>query len=80
MTSRLVLTCGEPAGIGPDVVLGAALCDWPAELLAVGSHTALLERSEALGLDIELIPFTSCHFIEIQIADPRLYFVSCQVH
>ena len=59
MTSRLVLTCGEPAGIGPDVVLGAALCDWPVELLAVGSHTALAERSEALGLDIELIPFTS---------------------
>lgn len=59
MTHRLVLTCGEPAGIGPDVVLGAALCDWPAELLAVGSHAALAERAEMLGLDIELIPFTS---------------------
>lgn len=59
MTSRLVLTCGEPAGIGPDVVLGAALCDWPVELLAIGNKAALADRAELLGLDIELIPFTS---------------------
>ena len=59
MTSRLVLTCGEPAGIGPDVVLGAALCDWPVELLAIGNQATLADRAEMLGLDIQLIPFTS---------------------
>lgn len=59
MIPRLALTCGEPAGIGPDVVLQAALQEWPAELLAIGSREVLARRADALGLVIQLIPFTS---------------------
>ncbi len=59
MIPRLALTCGEPAGIGPDVVLGAALNEWPVELVAVGSRATLRSRAEALGLQITLEPFTS---------------------
>ena len=33
---RIVVTTGEPAGIGPDLSLAAALVDWPCELVFVG--------------------------------------------
>ena len=57
--SKLILTTGEPAGIGPDLVLAAAADDWDAHLIAIGNGTLLMERAVALGLSIELHPYTS---------------------
>jgi 4-hydroxythreonine-4-phosphate dehydrogenase len=59
ITPRLVLTSGEPAGVGPDIVLTAAQRNWPAELLYVGDVELLTARAAELGLDTELIPFTT---------------------
>lgn len=58
MIPRLALTCGEPSGIGPDVVLGAAMGEYPAELLAIGDVATLTSRAKALKLSIEFLPFT----------------------
>ena len=33
MTLRIGITPGEPAGIGPDLVIKLAQQDWPAELV-----------------------------------------------
>lgn len=49
MIPRLVLTTGEPAGVGPDVVLQAAMCDWPAEIVAVGCRKTLAQRADQIG-------------------------------
>ncbi|MCU4675088.1 4-hydroxythreonine-4-phosphate dehydrogenase PdxA [Catenovulum sp. 2E275] len=57
MTFRIAITPGEPAGIGPDLVLKIAQYDWPAQLIAVCSEQLLRERAEKLGLDIELITY-----------------------
>ena len=57
--SKLVLTTGEPAGIGPDLILTAAQHDWDVHLVAVGSETLLAARAELLGLPIDLIPYSS---------------------
>jgi len=59
MTPRLVLTTGESAGVGPDIVLAAAATEWPAQLVAVGCMTTLAARNEALGLSVSLTPYTS---------------------
>ena len=59
MIPRLVLTTGEPAGVGPDVVLQSTLADWPAELVAVGCRKTLLARAQQLDLSLELTPYTS---------------------
>ena len=56
---RIVLTSGEPAGIGPDVVLMAAQKAWDAELLCIGDYDMLASRAKKLGLEIELVPHTS---------------------
>ena len=59
MIPRLILTSGEPAGVGPDVVLKAAMSDWPAALVAVGCQQMLTERAQQLGLHIQFTPYTS---------------------
>jgi 4-hydroxythreonine-4-phosphate dehydrogenase len=48
--ARLVLTAGEPAGIGPDVCLGALTRDWPCELVVAGSRAVLEARASRLNL------------------------------
>lgn len=54
MLPRLLLTPGEPAGIGPDLAIAVAQREWPAELVAVGDPGLLAERAELLGLPLEL--------------------------
>jgi 4-hydroxythreonine-4-phosphate dehydrogenase len=56
---RIVLTSGEPAGIGPDLILMAAMEGWPAELVALGDRSLLLSRAAQLGLSVVLAPYTS---------------------
>ena len=49
------LTPGEPAGIGPDLCLLLAQEAQPAALVAIASHQLLAERSQQLGLNINLL-------------------------
>lgn len=51
---RIVVTTGEPAGIGPDLALAAALCDWPCELVFAGDPGLLAARAAALSLEITI--------------------------
>ena len=49
---RLIVTTGEPAGIGPDLAIAAALRDWPCELVFAGDPALLAERARQLQLEI----------------------------
>ncbi|MBW6390954.1 4-hydroxythreonine-4-phosphate dehydrogenase PdxA [Billgrantia antri] len=52
----LAVTCGEPAGIGPELMLQLALGEPPpARVVAVGDPTLLAERAERLGLEVGLL-------------------------
>lgn len=55
--SRLALTLGEPAGIGPDICLMASQHAQSSELVVVGSRDLLQARAALLNLDIELYDF-----------------------
>ena len=50
----VVLTTGEPAGIGPDIVLAVAQRDLPCRLIAVGDMALLRERATQLDLSVTL--------------------------
>lgn len=54
---RLALTPGEPAGIGPDLVVGLAQEAFPAELVAVSDPGLLRARAHQLGLPLVLHAF-----------------------
>ena len=51
---RIAITVGEPAGIGPDIVLAAATMAWDAELVAIGDPALLAARASQLGLSVAL--------------------------
>ena len=55
--ARLFVTPGEPAGIGPDLVLQAANRRHGAELVAVADPALLAARARALGLRVTLTEF-----------------------
>ena len=53
--ARLVVTAGEPAGIGPDVVLGALHSPFNAQIGVVGDIQVLEQRAMALGMNLQFI-------------------------
>lgn len=54
---RIALTAGEPAGIGPDLVLAAAARDRPFALTAIASRAVLAERAAQLGVSLAFDAF-----------------------
>lgn len=51
---RVVITPGEPAGVGPDLVIALAQQAWPAELVVCADPALLLERAALLQLPLTL--------------------------
>jgi len=51
---RLLITPGEPAGIGPDIVIAAAQKNWQAELIVVADPILLQQRAQQLQLPLTL--------------------------
>lgn len=51
---RILLSAGEPAGIGPDLCVLAARQPFPGELVVVADPRLLENRAKALGVELEL--------------------------
>jgi len=56
---RIFVTPGEPAGIGPDIVLLAAARKLPAQIVAVADPTLLRERAKKLKLRVAIEEFST---------------------
>ena len=68
MTRRIAITPGEPAGIGPDLVITIAQQAWSTELVVVASKALLIERAEQLKLPLTLIDYDEKNTITAQKA------------
>lgn len=55
---RLILTCGEPAGIGPDLCIDIAGRAWPCELVVAGDMEVLRARAQQLRKSLTLVPYS----------------------
>ncbi|WP_323664466.1 4-hydroxythreonine-4-phosphate dehydrogenase PdxA [Pectobacterium carotovorum] len=53
-TPRVVITPGEPAGIGPDLVIALAQQAWPVELVICADPDLLLSRALQLSMPLTL--------------------------
>lgn len=61
MLPKIAITPGEPAGVGPELLLQIAQQDWPAMLVAYADPALLQQRARQLQLDITLTEVTdSC--------------------
>ncbi|MAI94472.1 MAG: 4-hydroxythreonine-4-phosphate dehydrogenase PdxA [Halieaceae bacterium] len=65
---KIIISTGEPAGIGPDVVLQAATKAWPAHLIAVGDRNLLATRAATLGISINLVAYTATDVATAHVA------------
>jgi 4-hydroxythreonine-4-phosphate dehydrogenase len=54
---KLAITPGEPAGIGPDLILSVAQKSWPAQLVIFADGEMLRQRARQLKLPITLIDY-----------------------
>lgn len=54
MVPRILVTAGEPAGVGPDLIAMIAQNEFPAELAVVGDPDLLLSRAKQLHLPLQL--------------------------
>ncbi|WP_105902258.1 4-hydroxythreonine-4-phosphate dehydrogenase PdxA [Vibrio gangliei] len=54
---RLVITAGEPAGIGPDLVIALSQYDWPHQLIVCADKTMLQQRAQQLNIDVQLLDY-----------------------
>ncbi len=57
MTKRIVVSSGEPGGIGPDLVLQLSQQEWPVELVILADKKMLMERASVLGMNIKFIDY-----------------------
>lgn len=57
MIPRLAITCGEPAGIGVDLVLQIAQNALPAQCVVIADTNALKRRASELGLSLKYIAY-----------------------
>jgi 4-hydroxythreonine-4-phosphate dehydrogenase len=54
---RIIVTAGEPAGIGPDLVLALSKENWSHQIVVCADKQMLAERAAQLGLCVELIDY-----------------------
>ena len=55
MLTRIAITPGEPAGVGPDLMIQIAQQDWPTQIVAVASPELLSERAKRLNLPLSVM-------------------------
>ena len=55
-TQRIVITPGEPAGIGPDLVIALCQQPWPHQLVICADAQVMVERAAQLGLPLTILP------------------------
>ncbi|WP_018692972.1 4-hydroxythreonine-4-phosphate dehydrogenase PdxA [Algicola sagamiensis] len=78
MIAKIAITAGEPAGIGPDLLIQIAQTTWPAQLIVCASKQLLKERAAQLGLPLEILdyqpgkPALLCNAGQLVVADFEL--------
>jgi 4-hydroxythreonine-4-phosphate dehydrogenase len=56
---RILVTSGEPAGIGPDACVALAESDWQADLVVAGDVSLLKATAAALGIALKIDAYDS---------------------
>lgn len=54
---RIIVTAGEPAGIGPDLVLALSQENWTHQIIICADKTMLAERARLLGINVDLLDY-----------------------
>lgn len=70
---RIAVTTGDPAGIGPDIILAIGDREFDADIIVLGSSALLLQRAAELGTQIDVQRFEAD--TTMQYKPGRLYCI-----
>lgn len=79
MIRHLLITPGEPAGIGPDITVLAAQKSWPAALTVIADPDLLLQRAKQLNLPLQLREIYSLTSSQMHVAG-KLNIIPIKLH
>nr|WP_297347212.1 4-hydroxythreonine-4-phosphate dehydrogenase PdxA [uncultured Glaciecola sp.] len=54
---KIAVTPGEPAGIGPDLIIILSQQHWDAQLVVYADSDMLQDRAKLLGIELDIIPY-----------------------
>ncbi|MGX9419402.1 4-hydroxythreonine-4-phosphate dehydrogenase PdxA [Vibrio sp. WJH972] len=54
---RIIVTAGEPAGIGPDLVLALSQENWAHQIVVCADRDMLAQRAAVLGITVDLVDY-----------------------
>ncbi|CAH0526835.1 4-hydroxythreonine-4-phosphate dehydrogenase PdxA [Vibrio hippocampi] len=54
---RIIVTAGEPAGIGPDLAVALSTRDWSHQVIICADKQMIADRAKQLNIDVELIDY-----------------------
>ncbi|WP_282177286.1 4-hydroxythreonine-4-phosphate dehydrogenase PdxA [Vibrio nereis] len=63
---RIIVTAGEPAGIGPDLVLALSKENWTHQIVVCADKSMLQARADQLGIKVDFIDYDAA-----QVAAPQ---------
>ncbi|WP_319926805.1 4-hydroxythreonine-4-phosphate dehydrogenase PdxA [Xenorhabdus littoralis] len=64
----IIITPGEPAGVGPDLVIALAQKEWPIQLVVCADPELMLSRAKQLNLPLQLHTYSPEHIAPSQAA------------
>ncbi|GAL26331.1 4-hydroxythreonine-4-phosphate dehydrogenase [Vibrio variabilis] len=59
---RVIVTAGEPAGIGPDLAVALSQKEWPHQVVICADKSLIAERAQQLGISVEFTDFDPQNF------------------
>ena len=76
---RIAVTPGEPAGIGPDLMIMLSRQQWDAQMVIFADRNMMAQRAVQLGVALEIIPFEPGLDIVQQAGQMIVYHIPVEV-
>ncbi len=76
----IIITPGEPAGVGPDLVIALAQKEWPIQLVVCADPELMLSRAQQLNLPLQLQPYSPEYISPTQQAAGTLTILPVSLH
>ncbi len=73
MPIKIAVTPGEPAGIGPDLIIQLAQQQWTAQLVVFADRDMLMQRAKQLNLPLALLDYSP---LEQTVQNPGQLYIS----
>ncbi len=76
---RLAITSGEPAGIGPDLIVQLCNTSFPAELIVIADQEMMRQRAEQLNIAVTFTQYDSSQTKTVnKIGEIKILDTSCE--